>query len=123
MIRSRIAAYVAVFTLAIQALAPLLAQLQARSTVLLPLCSVDGATHYVEVPLGADPLKQRTPGGHEHCSLCTLGADRLAFLAPLGAGLFAGPDAAGDCPSRASPNAPESQVLAFARPRAPPVVS
>jgi hypothetical protein len=123
MIRHRAAAYFAVLALAIQAFAPVLAQLQARSTVLVPLCSVDGVTHYVEVPLGADPLKQRTPGGHEHCSLCTVGVDRLAFLAPFGARLLAVPDAAGNRPPSLSANAPESPALTFARPRGPPAAA
>ncbi|HYL25166.1 MAG TPA: DUF2946 family protein [Burkholderiales bacterium] len=117
MIRRQIATYLAVLAIAIQGFGPLLQQGRASSVVLVPLCTVDGVTHYLELP--AAPAKQGAPGQHEHCSLCTVGADRLAFLPALDAKLFV-PSAASARPPMSSAKVLQSQALRFSRPRAPP---
>jgi hypothetical protein len=68
----RIGAWLAILAIALQAALPLIASAQSRSVTLVPLCTVDGVTHYVEVPLGKTPAGQ--PGSHgSHCALCFVG--------------------------------------------------
>jgi hypothetical protein len=56
----------------LQAALPLIASAQSRSVTLVPLCTVDGVTHYVEVPTGKTPAGP--PAGHgDHCALCFVG--------------------------------------------------
>src|SRR5262247_2889741 len=53
--------------MALQALWPLIAQ--ARPANLVPVCTVAGVTHYVEVPGAPSPADSQ----HEHCSFCFVG--------------------------------------------------
>src|SRR5258706_1141579 len=72
MVMKRIGAWLAIFAIALQAAMPLIASAQPRSVALVPLCTVDGVTHYVEVPLGKTPAAP--PAGHgDHCALCFVG--------------------------------------------------
>ena len=52
--------------MALQALWPLI--VQARPATLVPVCTVGGETHYIEIPTGG------TPSTHDHCALCVVGA-------------------------------------------------
>ena len=78
--------------MALQALWPLIAQ--ARPATLVPVCTVGGVTHYVEVPVGGSPADAHD----EHCSLCVAGPalspqvvlqsfDAFSFAAPLARGV------------------------------------
>jgi hypothetical protein len=72
----KLGTWLAALAIALQAAAPLLVSAKPRSVALVPLCTVDGVTHYVEVPTG------RTPPGHsshgDHCAFCFVG-DRIAL--------------------------------------------
>jgi hypothetical protein len=67
----RTGSWLAILAIALQALWPLLAHAKPRSVVLVPLCTVAGETHYVELETGG-----RSPASthEEHCKLCPLGA-------------------------------------------------
>src|SRR5260221_4574490 len=72
MAMKRIGAWLAIFAIALQAAMPLIASAQPRSVALVPLCTVDGVTHYVEVPTGKTPAGP--PAGHGgHFALCLVG--------------------------------------------------
>src|SRR5260221_13103983 len=74
MVMKRIGAWLAIFAIALQAALPLIASAQPRSVALVPLCTVDGVTHYVEVPTGKTPAGP--PAGHGGpCPLC-FGGDK-----------------------------------------------
>jgi len=90
---------------------------------LVPLCTVDGVTHFVEIPGGKSPAEQRSALFHEHCKLCAFGVDRVAALPCAQAPVLrvdavpasvAAPVAPVYVPSLSAPSAP---------PRAPPVFS
>jgi hypothetical protein len=76
-------AWLAILAISLQAAWPLVAQAKPRQPGhLVPLCTVDGVTHYVEIPGGKAPLEQRSATFHEHCKLCAFGAERLAAVPP-----------------------------------------
>ena len=76
--RNRLAAFLAVLAMALQAFWPLLAQARPRiAGELVPVCTVEGTTHYLELPAGKSPLDERWASHGEHCKLCAFG-DRKA---------------------------------------------
>ena len=117
--RANIAAYLAVLAMALQALWPLLGQAR-PSTLLVPVCTVDGVTHYIELPAGKTPAEQSSVH-HEHCTFCSFGGERLALPS------FADGIACSDSPAEKLPDAAvtvsKAEKPSFARPRAPPVIS
>ena len=73
----RLGSWLGMAALILQLAWPLVAGALPRSVALVPLCTVDGITHYLEVPAGKD--LRHVPGVHgEHCPLCCAGS------APLG---------------------------------------
>src|SRR3989454_11978960 len=77
--RSTLFPYTTLFrslAIALQAAWPLLAAAKPRAVALVPVCTVDGVTHYLEVPTGKTPLDDSATH-HDHCSFCTLGASGL----------------------------------------------
>jgi hypothetical protein len=70
----KLGSWLAILAIALQAAWPLLAAAKPRAVALVPLCTVDGITHYLEVPTGGTPSD---PVHHEHCSFCTLGTGAL----------------------------------------------
>lgn len=60
-------AWVAIAAMALNALWPLIAQ--AKPANLVPVCTVGGVTHYVEVPGAPSPADSQ----NEHCSFCFVG--------------------------------------------------
>src|SRR6266446_5803864 len=83
--RSPVAVYLAVLAIALQALWPLLAQAKPRNAVLVPVCTVQGVTHYIELPSSGTPAEERAASQHDHCSFCSFGGERAAlspFLQP-----------------------------------------
>ncbi|MGQ0512080.1 MAG: DUF2946 family protein [Betaproteobacteria bacterium] len=115
------AAIAAMLALVLQALWPLVSQAASRErTELVPLCTVDGITHFLELKLGKTPLEKRTALHGEHCKLCVFGADRLAVLPPpVAVALLVDLPAA--MPSVASATLlPDSFSHPPAQPRAPP---
>jgi hypothetical protein len=117
--RSRsVAAWLAILAIAMQALWPLLAQAKPKSVVLVPVCTVQGVTHYLELPAGNAPVEQKAASQHDHCSLCCAGAV-LPVAAPL---------EVSDCPdARAvflhAPSFLQGRHPLSARSRAPPLHS
>jgi len=71
----RSAAFAAATAIALQALWPLLAQAHPEDpTLRVPLCSVDGATHFQEIRISkSTPLDERAASHGEHCKICVLG--------------------------------------------------
>ena len=76
--RARAAAWLAMLAMALQGFWPLLAQAKPRGAELVPVCTVDGVTHFIELPPGKSPLEQQASSHHEHCGLCVFGSDRSA---------------------------------------------
>jgi hypothetical protein len=111
----RLGTWLGMAALALQLAWPMLAGALPRSVTLVPVCTVDGVTHYLEVPTGKD--LGGAPSTHAgHCQLCCAGTLALAGALP---GFFP--------PERASaqPLAAEDDFVArpFASPswaRAPP---
>jgi hypothetical protein len=68
------AAWLGLFAIALQAFWPLLAQAKPKNVVLVPLCTVQGVTHYLELPAGNAPVEQKAASQHDHCSFCSGGA-------------------------------------------------
>jgi hypothetical protein len=116
-------AWLAILALTLQALWPLLVHARPANVHLVPLCTIDGVTHFVEIPGGKSPAEQRSGSFHEHCKLCVFGVDRLAAVpaAPLpvlrvemSVFIVAAPAVAVHVSSLSAPPAP---------PRAPPALS
>ncbi len=119
--RSPVAVYVAVLAIALQALWPLLAQAKPKNAVLVPVCTVQGVTHYIELPSNGTPVEEHAASQHDHCSFCSFGGERAAltpFLPPV---LAARIDET--APRHVAVSEPRSATPYSARPRAPPAVS
>jgi len=123
--RRPLAAWLAIFAIALQALWPLVAQAKPKSVVLVPVCTVQGVTHYIELPLGGKPGEPqsdpRAASQHDHCSFCSSGGERVAPPAnrtepPVVAAAFGAPQST-------ERSFLESQKHSNARSRAPPAIS
>src|SRR5438477_10469718 len=68
--------WLALLAIALQAAWPLLAAAKPRGVALVPLCTVDGVTHYLEVPTGKPPAGDPALHG-DHCAFCLIGAGGL----------------------------------------------
>jgi hypothetical protein len=79
--RNRFAALLAILAIAMQALWPLIAQ---AKPVLpgerVPVCTIEGITHYIELPAPDSAVEKSSAAHHEHCKMCVFGAERLAVL-------------------------------------------
>src|SRR5436305_11994725 len=73
----RLGHWLAILAIALHAAWPLLANARPKSVHLVPLCTVEGITHYLEVPGGTTPLDESTNAHQEHCSFCFLGVGGL----------------------------------------------
>ena len=104
------ASWLAILAMALNALWPLIAQ--AKPSLLVPVCTVAGVTHYIEIPGGTTPVDSQ----HEHCTFCFAGAalpatpvlpgvDRTSLLSP-----------------KAASFTPPSFVVVSADARAPPLL-
>lgn len=69
----RLAGWLAILAMALQALWPLIAQ--ARPATLVSVCSAGGVTHQIELPDGDSPRAG-------HCPLCVIGAPPALASAP-----------------------------------------
>lgn len=118
--RRPLAVYLAIVAIALQALWPLLAQAKPKSVALVPVCTVQGVTHYIELPKGNAPVEQKAASQHDHCSFCSFGGERIALpcsltlqVIPFSSFATAASDAV----------VLEDQSLLVARSRAPPAAS
>ena len=73
----RLGHWLAIVAIALHAAWPLLANARPKSVHLVPLCTVEGVTHFIEVPGGTTPLDQSANAHHDHCAFCFLGAGGL----------------------------------------------
>src|SRR5258705_8343536 len=87
--RSLIAVYIYVLAIALQALWPLLAQAKPKNVLLVPVCTVQGVTHYIELPSSGTPVEQHAASQHDHCSFCSFGGERAALASFLPAAVSA----------------------------------
>src|SRR4051812_33519187 len=72
----RFGRWLALLAIALHAAWPLLANAKPKSAHLVPLCTVEGVTHYIEVP-GGTPLDDSAKAHQDHCSFCFLGVGGL----------------------------------------------
>lgn len=68
----KLGTWLGIVAIALQVAWPLAAGAKLRSVMLVPLCTVDGVTHYLEVPTGKAPADESSAHG-DHCPLCFLG--------------------------------------------------
>jgi hypothetical protein len=108
--------------MALQAFWPLLAQAKPRSVALVPVCTVEGVTHYLELPAGKTPGGKGSAAHFEHCALCTLGDDRAPAV-QTGSCKLDSSGAAGAPVPRIALFLPLPLEFSPARPRAPPTAS
>jgi len=116
--RRRPAAYLAILAIALQAFWPLLAQAKPKNVVLVPVCTVQGVTHYIELPSSGTPVEQKAATQHDHCSFCSFGGERTGVAGVVS--VAAAPQGSHESPGTAEDSLPESQKTFHARPRAPP---
>jgi hypothetical protein len=107
----RLAALAAAFGIALQALWPAIAQARPSDSVTVPLCSIDGTRHEIELPIG------KTQDGSKHCKLCMLGDGKTFVVSGLS--LFMPRDLAVQIPATAKASF-HPRALIPARSRAPP---
>jgi hypothetical protein len=110
----RCAALAAAFGIALQALWPALAQARPSDSILVPICSVDGTRHEIELPIG------KKQDADQQCKLCVLGADNIAVSADLPFVPGTGKD---ERHVQAEEPGPKPPGVLLARPRAPPQAS
>jgi len=106
----KLASWLAILAMALQALWPLIAQ--AKPVNLVPVCTVGGDTHYVEVPGAPAPADSQ----HEHCAFCFAGAALLAHDVRQGVDAFAFTS------PKAVSSTPRDFFAVSAAARAPPVL-
>ena len=114
------AALLAILAIALQALWPLLAQAKPKSVLLVPVCTVQGVTHYVELPKSGVPVEQKAASQHDHCSFCGSGAERVAL--PASTPVIPAVDRAFGLPRSSESSSLQSQKHLRARSRAPPIL-
>jgi Protein of unknown function (DUF2946) len=119
--RNRLAAFAAMLAMALQAFWPLLAQARPRiAGELVPVCTVEGTTHYLELPAGKSPLDERSASHGEHCKLCVFGDGKAVDVSSVDLSVFL--RTGNTEQSTATPSVPfhQSPHLLPAQPRAPP---
>ena len=113
----RFAALTAASAIALQALWPLIAQARPADSISVPLCSVDGVRHEIELPLG----KNQGDRSFEHCKLCVLGTGN-DVAAPFQVSVRFSPGTENQVFEEKQRPA-KSTFSSSANPRAPPVAS
>jgi len=106
----KLAGWLAILAMALNALWPLIAQ--AKPVNLVPVCTVGGVTHYVEVPGAPAPADSQ----HEHCAFCFAGAVLPAHE------VLQGVDAFAFTSPKAVSSTPRDFFAVAAAARAPPVL-
>jgi hypothetical protein len=92
-------------------------------SLLVPVCTIDGVTHYLELKSGKTPLDERSASHGEHCKLCVFGGDRDVALGPRDVVVFVASNSneLKAIPRPVSLSEPANHHSA--RPRAPPAIS
>ncbi len=119
----RFAALAALLAIGLQSLWPLIAHAKPRvAGELVPVCTINSITHYLELPAGKTPLEQRSASHGEHCQLCVFGNGKAAAIVSSPAvSVFSFEKTFVRTESRSIPAA-EATDHPPAQPRAPPVV-
>ncbi len=99
--------------MALQAFWPLVAQAK-PANALVPVCTVEGVTHYLEVPLPAEHKST----GHQHCAFCVFGS-ALPGHDGAAVGVF---DPVSHVYDYFASSAPDTDFFAPGDARAPPVL-
>jgi hypothetical protein len=121
--RKHITAWLAALAMALHALWPLIAQAKPRAAgELVPVCTVEGVTHYIELPAGKTPLDEQSTTRHDHCAFCFFGSDRAALPSQFQPPAIEPADASAP-PSVAGPLAVRARFLSTGSPRSPPAAS
>jgi hypothetical protein len=123
-LQRRFVALAAVLAISLQAFWPLIAQAQPRAAgELVPVCTVNGITHYIELPVGKTPLEQRSSSHGEHCKLCVSGSERGVALLSLNVAVYSSAKEISEEKFEKVRPLLESRARPPAQPRAPPAVS
>jgi hypothetical protein len=121
--RNRLVAWIAAVAVLLQALWPLLSHARPKDPALLvPICTIDGVTHFLEIKAGKTPLEERTSSHGEHCKLCVFGDGKGVALVAIDFSPFT-PENRSSRESGTSKAFIRQVTLYSAHPRAPPVVS
>ncbi len=122
-LRRKLPAWFAILAMALQGLWPLLANARpADPSMLVPLCTVNGVTHYVDLG-GKTPLEQRSAIQHEHCKLCVFGMVKLALPPATDIAILELEGAPAARIAHAPADVRSELSYPPAHPRAPPVLS
>jgi len=113
----RLGNWLAILAITLNAAWPLIASAKPKSVHLVPLCTVEGVTHYIEVPGGTTPLDQSANTHHDHCAFCFLG---LAGLVPSHVDVSLPATTNSDRVAVGEQDSPRSAVLIVLGARAPP---
>jgi len=113
----RLGNWLAILAIALNAAWPLIASAKPKSVHLVPLCTVEGVTHYIEVPGGTTPLDQSANTHHDHCSFCSLG---MGGLLPAHVDVSLVPASGADRAVSVVEDSPRSAPLLILGARAPP---
>jgi len=120
--RNRLVAWIAAFAVVLQALWPLLSHARPKDpSLMVPVCTIDGVTHYLDLRTGKTPLDERTALHGEHCKLCFFGGDRLQALPPASVDFLQVPAFNAETPAAPPAANYHSASASPAQPRAPPV--
>jgi len=122
--RNLLAAWIAAFAVMLQALWPLLSHARPRDpSLLVPICTIDGITHYLELKSGKTPLDERSALHGEHCKLCVFGDAKAVAVAALDISVFLLVDNKTHKAVYRPVPSPEPANHPPAQPRAPPEIS
>jgi hypothetical protein len=122
--RNRLVALLAAFAVMLQVLWPLLSHARPQdSSLLVPVCTIDGITHYLDLKTGKTPLDERTALHGEHCKLCFFGGDRLQALSSASVDFLQVPAVIAETPAELPASHYRSTSASPAHPRAPPASS
>ena len=119
--RNRLVAWIAACAMLLQALWPVLSHARPKdSTLLVPLCTIDGETHFLEIKTGKTPAEEPGATHGKHCKLCVFGGDKVAAVVAPGAVVPLSATSLAHPLARSAPLA-LSAHRSPAHPRAPPV--
>jgi len=114
----RLGHWLAVLAIALHAAWPLIANARPKSVHLVPLCTVDGVTHYIELAGGKSPLDESANTHREHCSFCFLGT---VGVLPSHVAAAVAPSTASEQIARGADYSHASAALIVHGARAPPL--
>jgi hypothetical protein len=81
-----LATWLATLAIALHAFWPLIAHAKPKAAgPLVPVCTVDGITHYLELPPVDSPAERQYKAHHDHCSFCFAGLQPSIASAPFDA--------------------------------------